>query len=128
MASSLLPVARSVNTDLATKLVDVRPDGQAYNLRDGIIRARFRNSRSEPSLIEPDRVFEFVIDLWAASHLFKNGHILRVEISSSNFRLVRSGSKYGPAIGRDNRLEVARQTVYHSANHPSYIVLPIISR
>jgi len=107
----LFASSSAVDTDFTAKLVDVRPDGYAHNLQDGIVRARYRTSASEPSLIEPDRVYEFVIDLWATSHLLKTGHRLRVEISSSNFPRFDRNQNTGAPIGQDARLEVARQTV-----------------
>jgi len=116
------------DTDFTAKLVDVRPDGYAQNLQDGIIRARFRSSESQPSPIEPGRVYEFVIDLWATSHLFATGHRLRVEISSSNFPRFDRNPNTGAPLGQDSHQEIARQTVYHSATHPSYIELPVIPR
>ena len=124
----LFASSSAVDTDFTAKLVDVRPDGYAHNLQDGIIRARFRNSRSEPSFIEPGLVYEFVIDLWATSHLFKTGHRLRIEISSSNFPRFDRNQNTGAPIGQDDRLEVARQTVYHREDYPSHVVLPIIPR
>ena len=118
----------AVDTDFTAKLVDVRPDGYAHNLQDGIVRARYRTSAAEPSLIEPGRVYEFEIDLWAVSHLVKSGDRLRVEISSSNFPRFDRNPNTGAPIGKDSRLETARQTVYHSSDYPSHIVLPIIPR
>jgi putative CocE/NonD family hydrolase len=73
------------DTDFTAKLVDVWPDGRAENLADGIIRARYRESLSEPSLMEPNQVYEVRIDLVATSNLFAPGHRIRLEISSSNF-------------------------------------------
>ena len=124
----LFASSSAVDTDFTAKLVDVRPDGYARNLQDGIIRARFRASGSEPSLIEPGRVYEFGIDLWSTSHLFKTGHRIRVEISSSNFPRFDRNPNTGAPLGRDDRLEVARQTVYHREEYPSHIVLPVIPR
>jgi putative CocE/NonD family hydrolase len=124
----LFASSSAVDTDFTAKLVDVRPDGYAHNLQDGIVRARYRTSASEPSLIEPDRVYEFVIDLWATSHLLKTGHRLRVEISSSNFPRFDRNQNTGAPIGQDARLEVARQTVHHREEYPSHFVLPIIPR
>ena len=124
----LFASSSAVDTDFTAKLVDVRPDGYARNLQDGIIRARFRSSGSEPSLIEPGRVYEFGIDLWSTSHLFKTGHRIRVEISSSNFPRFDRNPNTGAPLGRDDRLEVARQTVYHREEYPSHIVLPVIPR
>ncbi len=118
----------AVDTDFTAKLVDVRPDGYAHNIQDGIIRARYRTSNSEPTFLEPGRVYEFIIDLWATSHVFKTSHRLRVEISSSNFPRFDRNPNTGAPLGRDNRLEFARQTVYHQVEYPSHIVLPIIPR
>ncbi|PKB71774.1 MAG: hypothetical protein BZY87_03960 [SAR202 cluster bacterium Io17-Chloro-G6] len=124
----LFASSSAVDTDFTAKLVDVRPDGYAHNLQDGIIRARYRTSGTEPSLIEPGRVYEFVIDLWATSHLLKSGHRLRVEVSSSNFPRFDRNQNTGAPIGRDDRLETAMQTVHHREEYPSHIVLPIIPR
>src|SRR5262249_25274602 len=74
-------------TDFTAKLVDVRPDGYAPNLQSGIELARFRRSKTTPSFLTPGEVEEFTIDLWATSQVFKAGHCIRVEISSSNFPL-----------------------------------------
>lgn len=124
----LFAASSCVDTDFTAKLVDVRPDGYAQNLQDGIIRARYRTSASETSFLKPGNIYEFVIDLWATSHVFHAGHRLRVEISSSNFPRFDRNPNTGAALGQDNRLEVANQTVLHSATYPSQIVLPIIPR
>ena len=124
----LFASSSAVDTDFTAKLVDVRPDGYAQNIQDGIIRARYRTSGAQPSLIEPGRAYQFTIDLWATSHLFKAGHQLRVEISSSNFPRFDRNPNTGAPLGSDARMEVAHQTVYHSAAHPSHIILPIIPR
>ena len=124
----LYAASTATDTDFTAKLVDVRPDGYAHNLQDGIIRARYRTSAAEPSLIEPGRVYQYEIDLWSTSHLVKAGHQLRVEVSSSNFPRFDRNPNTGAPIGQDSRMETARQTVYHSTDHPSHIVLPIIPR
>ena len=124
----LFASSSAVDTDFTAKLVDVRPDGYAHNIQDGIIRGRYRRSMTEPSLMEPERVYEFVIDLWATSHLFKRGHRIRVDISSSNFPRFDRNPNTGAPIGRDAEMAIARQTVLHREDHPSHIVLPIIPR
>jgi hypothetical protein len=73
------------DTDFTGKLVDVYPDGRAEILTDGILRARYRESFSEPKLLEPGQIYELHLDLWATSNLFKAGHRIRLEVSSSNF-------------------------------------------
>ena len=118
----LFAATSAVDTDFTAKLVDVRPDGFAHNLQDGIVRARYRTSARQPSFITPGRVHEYDIDLWATSHVLKPGHRLRVEISSSNFPRFDRNPNTGAPLGEDDRLETARQTVHHSGEYPSHIV------
>ncbi|WP_424624722.1 CocE/NonD family hydrolase [Achromobacter marplatensis] len=124
----LFAASSAVDTDFTAKLVDVRPDGYAQNLQDGIVRARYRTSARQPTFITPGQVYEYSIDLWATSHVSKAGHRLRVEISSSNFPRFDRNPNTGAPLGEDDRLETAQQTVLHTAAHPSHIVLPIIPR
>ena len=124
----LFAASSAVDTDFTAKLVDVRPDGYAQNLQDGIVRARYRTSARQPTFINPGQVYEYSIDLWATSHVVKAGHRLRVEISSSNFPRFDRNPNTGAPLGEDDRLETAQQTVLHTAAHPSHIVLPIIPR
>ena len=124
----LFAASSAVDTDFTAKLVDVRPDGYAQNLQDGIVRARYRASAAQPSFINPGRVYQYTIDLWSTSQVLKAGHRMRVEISSSNFPRFDRNPNTGAAIGVDSRLATAQQTVYHSAEYPSHIVLPIIPR
>src|SRR5262249_40180515 len=73
------------DTDLTGKLVDVYPDGRAFNVQEGILRVRYRNSFERPELMAPGQVYPVKIDLHATSNYFGPGHRIRVEISSSNF-------------------------------------------
>lgn len=122
----LFAASSAIDTDFTCKLVDVRPNGYAHNLQDGIVRARYRTSARQPAFIVPGRVYEYSIDLWATSHVVKAGHRLRVEISSSNFPRFDRNPNTGAPLGVDNRLESAQQTVHHSTRYPSHIVLPVI--
>ena len=124
----LFAASSAVDTDFTAKLVDVRPDGYAQNIQDGIIRARYRSSARQPSFITPGQVYEYTIDLWATSQVFKAGHRLRVEISSSNFPRFDRNPNTGAPLGEDTRLETAQQTIQHRADYPSHIVLPVIPR
>ncbi len=124
----LFAASSAVDTDFTAKLVDVRPDGYAQNIQDGIIRARYRSSARQPAFITPGQVYEYTIDLWATSQVFKAGHRLRVEISSSNFPRFDRNPNTGAPLGEDTRLETAHQTVQHRADYPSHIVLPVIPR
>jgi putative CocE/NonD family hydrolase len=114
------------DTDFTAKLIDVFPDGTAWNLCDGIIRSRYRNGRNPAELLTPGQVEEFVIDCWVTSNLFRAGHAIRLEISSSNFPRFDRNLNTGAPIGDDAAPRIARQRVVHDAAHPSHVVLPII--
>lgn len=114
------------NTDFTAKLLDVFPDGNAYRMCDGIIRASFRDPLSAPSNIKPDSVYRYEIDLWATSNVFQKGHRIRVEISSSNFPHFDRNLNTGRNFATDSTYVTARQTIYHNRDYPSHIVLPVI--
>jgi hypothetical protein len=116
------------DTDFTAKLVDVHPNGYAQNLQDGIIRARYRESRKAASFIVPGRVYEYTIDLWATSNTFLPGHRIRLEISSSNFPRFDRNLNTGGDTMTDTAMVKATQTIYHDAQYPSHIVLPVIPR
>lgn len=114
------------DTDFTAKLVDVRPDGYAQNIADGIIRARYRESAMTPKRITKGEVVEFTIDLWATSHVFLPGHRLRVEVASSNFPRFDRNLNTGGDQATETRWEVADQTVFHEQQFRSHILLPVI--
>jgi len=118
----------AVDTDFTAMLTDVEPSGYSRLLTDGIVRARYRNSTTKAEPIEPGKIYEYDIDLWATSNLFKAGHRIRVAISSSNFpRFDRNLNTGEPALGA-TRILKAQQKLYHDAAHPSALVLPVIPR
>jgi hypothetical protein len=116
------------NTDFTAKLVDVYPDGRAMRICEGIIRASYRSSNEKPTNIEPGKIYEYTIDLWATSNLFKAGHQIRVEISSSNFPRFDRNLNTGNNPATDTTKIIAKQIIYHDENYPSCIVLPIIEK
>ncbi|HVN89695.1 MAG TPA: CocE/NonD family hydrolase [Candidatus Binataceae bacterium] len=118
----------AIDTDFTAKLVDVRPDGYAQNLTDGIIRARYRESSSAPQMMEPGKPYQFTIDLWATSNVFMPGHRIRLEISSSNFPHFDRNLNTGEAFGEGTKGIQARQTVFHQEGMASHILLPVIPR
>lgn len=127
----VLHVASSAHdTDFTGKLVDVYPDGRALYLTDGILRARYRNSLSEPELLEPDKTYEITLDLSVTSNVFLPGHRIRLEVSSSNFPRYDRNTNTGGVISQDTEDEavVAVNRVLHGPDHPSRLILPIISR
>jgi putative CocE/NonD family hydrolase len=125
---TLFAASSAPDTDFTAKLIDVRPDGYAQNLAEGVIRARFRESLSSPTLITPGQVYEYAIDLWATSHVFRVGHRVRLEVSSSNFPRYDRNPNTGHDFGVDAELRTAQQTIFHDSPYPSHLVLPVIPR
>lgn len=118
----------AVDTDLTAKLVDVWPNGFAQNLTDGILRARYRNSHEKPEIMTPGEVYKLTLDLWATSNVFRAGHKLRLEISSSNFPRFDRNLNTGEDQGRATRLVSATNTVYHDRERPSALILAVVPR
>ncbi len=122
------------DTDFTAKLVDVYPpnpdypEGFAMNLCDGIIRARYRNSREKAELMERGKAYSFRIDLQGTGNLFQKGHRIRLEISSSNFPHYDVNPNTGAPLWSSSESHVAHQAVYHDKDHPSHVVLPVITR
>ncbi len=124
----LWAISSAPDTDFVARLVDVHPNGYAQNLTDGIIRARYRNfpQGEKLSLIEPGKPYEYEIDLWATSNVFKQGHRIRLDVTSSNFPRWDRNPNTSHDIGTDSELAVAQQTILHDTEHASYIVLPLV--
>jgi putative CocE/NonD family hydrolase len=116
----------AVDTDFTAKLVDVAPDGFAKNLADGILRMRYRESDEKPDLINPDQVYKVTVDLWATANVFQKGHIIRLEVSSSNFPRFDRNLNTGADQATSKDFVSATNTVLHDAEHPSALILPVI--
>ena len=114
------------DTDFVAKLTDVHPDGYSWNLCDGIIRGRYRESPERQVLLEPGAVYEFTIDLLATSNVFKKGHRIRVDIASSNFPQFDRNPNTGNKFAEDAEMRVAHQQVFHHGARPSHVILPVI--
>jgi hypothetical protein len=126
ITAELFASSSAVDTDFTAKLVDVWPDGLAQNLTEGIIRARYRDSQERPSMLKPGQIYKFALDLWSTSNVFRKGHKLRLEISSSNFpRFDRNLNTAGEAASGQQFVS-ATNSVYHDAEHPSALILPIV--
>ena len=116
------------DTDFTATLIDVHPAGAAIHICEGIVRARFRQSYERPTLIEPGQVYEYSISLWETSNLFREGHRIRLEVSSSNFPRFDRNLNTGEDSGFDDRPESAQQTIWHDQQRPSHLVLPVIPK
>jgi uncharacterized protein len=116
----------AVDTDFIGKLVDVWPDGFAQNLTEGIVRGRYRDSQEQPALMNPNQTYKLTLDLWSTSNVFRKGHRLRLEVSSSNFPRFDRNLNTGEENASARRGVPATNTIYHDAEHPSALVLPIV--
>lgn len=124
----------AVDTDFVARLVDVDPDGRKILVADGIVRASARETfrpggeivRTAPSLVEPEQVYEYVIDLWATARTFLPGHRLRVEITSSSFPRWDPNLNTGRDPYEDARLQTAHQRIHHAPGAASRILLPVL--
>jgi uncharacterized protein len=126
VAVTLWAQSSAVDTDFTAKLVVVKPDGQAVNLNNGILRTAFRDSLSEPTPITPGRPYELHIKIWPTSYEFRAGDRVRLEVSSSDYPQFAPNPNTGAPFGQDTRTVPAVQTILHDPAHPSSITLPII--
>ena len=116
------------DTDFVAVLSDVRPDGYAQNLAEGIVRGRFRESYDNPTLLHPGTPYLFRIQLWNISHVLRVGHRVRLHITSSDFPRWDRNAGTGAPTGTDTATHPADQTVLHDRAHPSHVLLPVIPR
>ncbi len=114
------------DTDFMAKLVDVWPSGFTQRLCDGMVRARFREGMDKPSLIEPGKVYHFSINCWNTCQVFKVGHRIGLEISSSAYPKFDRNLNTGAQLGVTTEMAIAEQRIYHDVEYPSAVVLPII--
>jgi putative CocE/NonD family hydrolase len=124
----------AADTDFTAKLIDVYPPsgdfpgGFDLNVTDGIRRARFRDSLETEKLMTPGEVYRIPVRLYPTSNVFKRGHRIRVDISSSNFPRFDVNPNTGEPLNRHRRVETAVNTVRHNAEYPSRIILPVVPR
>jgi putative CocE/NonD family hydrolase len=128
LALTLWVASSARDTDFTGKLVDVFPDGTARALADGILRARYRFGTARQALLTPGQPVEVTIDLGATSNLFRAGHRIRLEVSSSNFPRFDRNPNTGGVFGEDAEVRKAEQTILHDAGHPSRLILPVVPR
>jgi uncharacterized protein len=114
------------DTDFTAKLVDVFPDGLARNLTDGILRVRYRDSLEAPKLMTPGEVYRMTIDAGVTSNVFRAGHRIRLEISSSNFPRFDRNPNTGVLPADATEMRKATQTVFHDHDRHSYLLLPVV--
>jgi len=124
--------SNSLDTDFTAKLVDVYPpnadfpNGVDLNIADSIVRARYHNGFGKADLLTPGQPYEFTIEMYPTSLVFKRGHRIRLDISSSNFPRFDVNPNTGEPLNDNRRWQVAENTVYLDGKHPSQIILPVI--
>jgi len=122
----------SRDTDFTAKLIDVYPpnadfpDGVALNISDSIVRGRYRKGPGKAELLTPGRPYEFTIEMYPTALLFKRGHRIRLDISSSNFPRFDVNPNTGEPLNGNTQWRVALNTVYMDLQHPSHLTLPIV--
>jgi putative CocE/NonD family hydrolase len=114
------------DTDWVVRLCDVWPDGRAMSVCDGILRARYRESLTRPTLLTPGEVYRFEVDLWSTAQVFKAGHRLRVHVTSSDFPRYDRNLNTGGSFGAETHANVAVNTIFHDALRPSHLLLPVL--
>ena len=128
----LVVSSSAVDTDFTAKLVDVYPpsadypSGFAMNLTDGILRARYRDTPERQVLMTPGEVYELTVEPFPTANVFKKGHRIRVDISSSNFPRFDTNPNTGEPLGKHRRKVVAENAIYHDRVRASHIVLPLV--
>jgi len=114
------------DTDLSVRLCDVYPDGRSMLITDGILRLRYRESLSEPTLLEPGKVYQVAVDLWSTSIVFNTGHRIRVTVTSSNHpRYDVNPGTGAPWTESEERVKQTNR-LYCDAARPSCIILPVV--
>jgi putative CocE/NonD family hydrolase len=114
------------DTDWFMRLMEVDDEGEIFQLAEGKIRARFRESTYKPQLLEPGRIREYHLDLWQTGIEIPAGHRLRVEVASASFPLFSRNLNTGGHNEKDTDYITAQQTIYHNAQYPSHVLLPVI--
>ncbi len=126
LAAVLYVSSSAKDTDFTAKLVDVYPDGTAYNVNEGILRARYREGFEKKVWMKSGEVYEVKIDLQATSNFFPAGHRIRLEVSSSNFPTYDRNLNTGGNNYDETNWVIAHNTVLHSKEHASYLLLPVV--
>lgn len=116
------------DTDFTVKLIDVYPDGKAYNLDETILRARYRDGFDKEVWMEKGKVYKLTLSPMSTSNYFAPGHRIRIEVSSSNFpRFDRNMNTGGDNVSETKGV-VAHNQIFHTAQYPSQIRLPIVKK
>ena len=126
--STLYISSDAKDTDFTVKLIDVYPDGRAFNLDETIQRVRYREGYDKVVFMEKDKVYEISLTPMATSNFFEKGHSIRIEVSSSNFPRFARNLNTGGTNYNEKQGVIALNSVHHSKQYPSQIRLPIVMK
>jgi putative CocE/NonD family hydrolase len=124
----LFAASSAPDTDWVVRLTDVYPDGRSIFLAEGIVRARYRHGLDRVELLERGEVAEYRIRCYPTSNLFRRGHRIRLDVTSSSFPRFSRNLNTGEDVATATRAAVARQTVLHTSEYPSHVLLPVVPR
>jgi len=128
----LWAASNALDTDFTAKLVDVYPPNHDFpagvdlNVADSIVRGRYRGGPGKAELLKPGQPYEFTIEMYPTSLVFKRGHRIRLDVSSSNFPRFDINPNTGEPLNDNRRVQAAENTIYLDPEHPSRIILPVI--
>lgn len=125
-AAMLYLSSDALDTDFFVTLTDVYPDGRAVRIAWGALRARYRETPQEAKLMIPGEIYSIRIELAPVLNVFQAGHQIRLDIRSACFPLYDRNPNTGHAIGADTEMQPATQTLYHSQQYPSCLLLPVV--
>jgi putative CocE/NonD family hydrolase len=128
MTATLWAATDARDTDWNVMILQVRPDGSAWRIQDGVMRARFRDGFDRPTLLTPNEVYRYDVDLWFTGLVVPAGDRIRVVVSSAAFPKYDRNLNTGGDNEREMVYQSARQRVLHDAEHPSHVTLPLIPR
>lgn len=114
------------DTDWMIKLTDVYPDGSSMPISEGMLRAKFRAGLDQIKLLKPGEIYAYDIELTGTANVFKPGHRIRIDITSSNFPQFDRNPNTGEPLGNSTNVRIAKQNIYHGGNRASAVILPVV--
>src|SRR5262249_9735511 len=114
------------DTDWFVRLMEVDAKGKIFPLAEGKIRARYRQTTKKAELLEPGRGYEYHLDLWHTGITIPKGNRLRVEVASASFPMFSRNLNTGGHNETETHFVKAEQTIYHSKEYPSHVLLPVV--
>jgi putative CocE/NonD family hydrolase len=126
ISATLYASTDAPDTDWYATLMDVDEKGEIFHLVRGVMRARFRNSMAKPELLEKGKVYKYELDMWQMGLTFQKGHRIRVEVASAMFPMFSRNLNTGGHNEKETKFRKATQKVYHTAEYPSHVLLPVV--